>query len=102
MSQIKDKQVCVQLTTWHYPHPAATRWRNAAPRLLLTAGRAALDRSSARRVHSSKPEAAACGGRKGQTDKWMNARVFHRPCSALLCGQFQKVGWTNKTNVCCL
>jgi len=48
---------------WHCPHPAA--------RLLMTAGRLAVQQSidvSWSRAHSSKPAAAACGGRMGQTD----------------------------------
>jgi len=48
---------------WHCPHPAA--------RLLVTAGPQPCSNRSispGRRAHSSKPAAAACGGRMGQTD----------------------------------
>jgi len=42
--------------------------------------------SPARRAHSSKPAAAACGGRVGQidrrTDGRTDARLLHKPCSA--------------------
>ena len=52
--------------------PASAAARRAAARLLLTAGRAAIDRSisSGRRAQRSRPAAAACDSRTGQ----MNGR----------------------------
>ena len=45
---------------------------------------------SYRRAHSSKPAAAACGGRMGQTDKRTDgrtdARQLHRLCSTYYAG----------------
>ena len=53
----RSEQVCVQLPT-------------SADNVALPAFAAAVDRSPARRAHSSKPAAAACGGRMlGQTDR---------------------------------
>ena len=65
------KQVCVQLPTSadNVALPAFAAARRAAARLLLGAGRAAIDRSHGRRAHSSKPAAGACGGRMAQTDR---------------------------------
>jgi len=51
--------------------PAFAAERRAAARLLLTAGRAAIDQYfMPAGPTTGKPAAAACGGRTGQTDRW--------------------------------
>jgi len=89
---IKFKQVGVQLLT-----PADNVALLAATWLLLAAGPFPCSNRSispGHRAHSSKP-AAACGGRKGQTDNKRqtdgrtDARQMHRPCCAHICGHYQ-------------
>ena len=60
-----------RLLTRHYPH------------LLLSAGACYRSISRVRGSLSSKPAASRCCCRSmGHTDRWTDARLFHRPCSA--------------------
>ena len=61
--------------------PAFAAARRAAAQLLLTAGRAAIDRSPGCRVHISKP-AAAAGEWDRQTDRQTDARMDNCPSAA--------------------
>jgi len=54
--------------------PAFAAACRAAARLLLSAGQQSTDISHARRAHSNKPAASACGGRMGQTDEQTDGR----------------------------
>ena len=59
-------------------------------------------------AHSSKPAACCCSSRQmEETDRQMDTRQFHRPCSALLCQQllvllhlfnslFSKTTWVSR------
>ena len=76
----KNRQACVLLPT--YANNVALP---AFARRCCSISQQSID-ISCRRAHSSKPAAAACCDRMGQTERQTDARQLHRPCSAYYAG----------------